>query len=134
MSFSCKTFLSLALVILLSLVFFGCSSGPQAAQKKIDKIAETMKSKLPQKLDDDTMLVNVYTKEMELVSVYQLLNYESGIGDFKATKNNIELFLRKNVCPGIKKELLSKGIKARYIYSAKDGQIIINRLLSSGDC
>ena len=111
-----------------------CSNSPQSAQKKIEKIAQDMKAELPKMLDRDTKLVNVYTDKLELVSEYELVNYEAAETEEQKIKNKIEVYLKREVCPGIKKELLNKGISSRYIYKGKDGRIIGDWLVSPGDC
>ena len=133
MFYNKSSFFFLAL-LLVGLFLAACSNSPQSAQKKIDKIAQDMKAELPKMLDRDTKLVNVYTKKLELVSEYELVNYESTETVNQRIINDIELYLKNQVCPGIKKEMLSRGISSRYIYKDKDRQVIVDRLLSPGDC
>ncbi|UCD66246.1 MAG: hypothetical protein JSW69_01050 [Deltaproteobacteria bacterium] len=126
--------LYLFLMLFIVLLFPACTNSPQSAQKKIEKIARDMKAELPKMLDRDTKLVNVQAKKLELVSEYELVNYkQTETGDLM-TKNKIELYLKKQVCPGIKKQLLNKGISSRYIYKDNSGQIIGDWLISPGDC
>ena len=120
--------------VFLVFAIIGCSDSPQSAQKKIDKIANEMQPQLPKMLDKDTRLVNVYTKQLELVSEYELVNYNPEESDDQKTRNKIELYLTRQVCPNIKKELLGKGISARYIYKGNNGQTIVDRVLLPGDC
>ena len=127
-------FFRILLVLLFGVSTFGCSNSPQSAQKKIDKIAQDMKTELPKMLDSDTMLVNVYTAELELVSEYELVNYEPTGTENQKIKDKIELFLKTQVCMKIKKELLGKGISSRYIYKGNGGQILVDLLISPGDC
>jgi len=122
------------LTFLLGISIHGCTGGPQSVQKKIDKIAQDMKAELPKMLDRDTKLVNVYTRKLELVSEYELVNYEPSENENQRLKGKIELYLKTQICPGIKKELLNKGASAKYIYKGKDGQVIADRLLAPGDC
>ena len=127
-----KSFLFLMLIIVLLMP--ACSNSPQSAQKKIEKIARDMKAELPKMLDRDTKLVNVQAKKLELVSEYELVNYkQTEIGN-QTIKNKIELYLNKQVCPGIKKQLLDKGISSRYIYKDNDGKVLGDWLISPGDC
>lgn len=121
-------------VLLLTFFLTACSNTPQSAQNKIDKLAKDMQAELPKMLDRDTKLTNVYTKELELVSEYELVNYESSEAENQKIINKIELYLKTQVCPGIKKELLSRGISSRYIYKGKNGQIIGDWLVAPGDC
>jgi hypothetical protein len=128
-----NTILFLTLLLVVSLVT-ACSKDPQSAQKKIDKIAQDMQAQLPQMLDRDTQLVNVFTRKLELVSEYELINYKPTETGNRGIKSKIELYLKKQVCPGIKKKLLSNGVSSRYIYKGNDGQIIGDWLISPGDC
>ena len=128
-----KALLFFTLILVVSLLT-ACSNTPQSAQKKIDKIAQEMKTQLPQMLDSDTKLVNVFTRKLELVSEYELVNLKANDAEKQAIKNKIELYLQKQVCPGIKKKLLSTGASSRYIYKGNDGQIIGDWLISPGDC
>ena len=121
-------------LLLAGLLLTSCSNSPQAAQNKIDKIAENLQTELPKMLDRDTSLVNVYTRKLELVSEYELLNYESGESDNKKVKRKIEAYLKTQVCPGIKKELLSRSISSRYIYKDNAGRVIGDWLIAPGDC
>jgi hypothetical protein len=121
-------------IIFISFAIVGCDNNPQFAQAKIDRMASDFKSQLPIMLDSDTKLVNVYTKKLELVSEYELLNYAPNDTDKAKMENNIESYLKLKICPSIKKELLSKGISSRYIYKGKDGQPVVDMLLSPGDC
>ena len=121
-----------ALFIILPMI--GCSNSQQSAQDKIDKIAKDIKPELPKMLDAETKLVNVYTKKLEIVSEYELLKYTAGDADNQKTKDKIERYLKNKVCPEIKGELLNKGISTRYIYKGSKGQVIVDKLLSAGDC
>jgi len=132
MHFLNRNFSHFLFIFLIILSIAGCSNSQQSAQIKIDKIANGMKGKLPKMLDANTKLVNVYTKKLELVSEYELVNHITSDGDNQ--KNKIDFYLKNTVCPGIKKELLSKGISSRYIYKGKEGKVILDRLLSSDDC
>ena len=132
MHFLNRNFTHFLFIFLISLSIAGCSNSQQSAQIKIDKIANGMKGKLPKMLDANTKLVNVYTKKLELVSEYELVNHITSDDDNQ--KNKIDFYLKNTVCPGIKKELLSKGISSRYIYKGKEGKVILDRLLSSDDC
>jgi thioredoxin-related protein len=127
-----KLFIFLMLFIVL--LFSACTNSPQSAQKKIEKIAQDMKAELPKMLDRDTKLVNVQAKKLELVSEYELVNYKQTETGNLTTKNKIELYLKKQVCPGIKKQLLDRGISSRYIYKDNNGRIIGDWLISPGDC
>ena len=129
-----KRFPLVLAAIFLVFAIISCSDSPQSAQKKIDKIANDIQPQLPKMLDKDTRLVNVYTKQLELISEYELVNYSPGESDDQSTKNKIELYLTRQVCPNIKQELLGKGISARYIYKGNNGQTIVDRVLSPGDC
>jgi len=100
----------------------------------IDQMAADMKSELPKKLDKDTELVNVYTKKLEFVSEYELLNFQSNEANKAAAAAKIESFLKSQICPGIKKELLGKGISSKYIYKGKDGEYLFEEVLKPGDC
>ncbi len=121
-------------LLLAGLLMTACSNSPQSAQKKIDKIAQDMKAELPKILDRDTKLVKVYTAELELVSEYELVNYDPTGTENQKIKNKVELYLKMQVCPEIKEELLGMGISSRYIYKGNDGQVLVNRLISPGDC
>jgi hypothetical protein len=121
-------------MLFIVLLFPSCTNSPQSAQKKIEKIARDMKAELPKMLDRDTKLVNVQAKKMELLSEYELVNFKQTETGNLMTKNKIELYLKKQVCPGIKKQLLNEGISSRYIYKDNSGQIIGNWLISPGDC
>ena len=132
MHFLNRNFSHFLFIFLIILSIAGCSNSQQSAQIKIDKIANGMKGKLPKMLDANTKLVNVYTKKLELVSEYELVNHITSDDDNQ--KNKIDFYLKNTVCPGIKKELLSKGISSRYIYKGKEGKVILDRLLSSDDC
>jgi hypothetical protein len=132
MHFLNRNFSHFLFIFLIILSIAGCSNSQQSAQIKIDKIANGMKGKLPIMLDANTKLVNVYTKKLELVSEYKLVNHITSDDDNQ--KNKIDFYLKNTVCPGIKKELLSKGISSRYIYKGKEGKVILDRLLSSDDC
>ena len=134
MRFFFKTSLQTILIFTLMLAITGCSNSPQSAQRKIDKIAKDIKTELPKMLDNDTRLVSVYTKKLELVSEYELINYEPTETSSSLIKKKIEFYLKKQVCPDIKIELLDKGISSRYIYKAKNGEILLDWLLSPGDC
>ena len=112
----------------------GCGNSPQSAQAKIDKIANDMKSQLPKVLDSDTKLVKVYTKKLEIISEYELVNYKPGEKDKIKKEEKINLYLTTQVCPSIKKEFLGIGVSVRYIYKGNDGQLIVNRVFKPGDC
>ena len=126
--------LLLVFIIILSFVMVGCGRSTQSPQAMIDKMADDMKSQLPKKLDKDTELVNVYTEKMELVSEYELLNFEPNEADKAAIATKIESYLKSQICPGIKKELLSKGVSSKYVYKGKDGQYLFEKILKPGDC
>ena len=126
--------LLLAIIIILSFTMAGCGKSNQSPQAVIDQMASDLKSQLPKKLDKDTELVNVYTNKLELVSVYELLNFESNEANDAAAATKIESYLKSAVCPGIKKELLSRGVSAKYIYKGKDGQYLFEKILKPGDC
>jgi hypothetical protein len=132
--FNTRNFFFFLALLLAGLLMTACSNSPQSAQKKIDKIAQDMKAELPKMLDSDTKLVSVYTAELELVSEYELVNYEPTGTENQKIKDKIELFLKTQVCMEIKKELLGKGISSRYIYKGNGGQILVDRLISPGDC
>ena len=132
MHFLNRNFFHVLFTLLIILSIVGCSNSQQSAQSKIDKIAKDIKAELPKMLDADTKLVNVYTKELELVSEYELVNYKTDNTDNQ--KNKIEFYLRNKVCPGIKDELLNKGISSRYIYKESKGKVILDKLLSPSDC
>jgi hypothetical protein len=134
MRFSSRVSPYLKVICLLCLLFVACSCSLRSEQEIIDKMAQDIQAELPKKLDADTMLVNVYTKELELVSEYELVNYTPTESDREAVKDQIESYLNTQVCPGIKKELLGKGISSRYIYKAKSGEVVLDALLSPGDC
>ena len=134
MRFIFTSSLQAILILAISLAITGCSNNPQSAQNKIDKIAKDIKAELPKMLDSDTRIINVYTKKLELVSEYELVNYEPTETENLKIKNKIELYLKNQVCRGIKKELLSKGVSSRYIYKGNNGQIIGEWLISPGDC
>jgi len=129
-------FQSLLLVslIILSSTIAGCGKNAQSPQAMIDQMADDMKSQLPKKLDKDTELINVYTEKMELVSEYELLNFEPNEANKAVTATKIESYLKFKTCPNIKKELLSKGISSKYVYKGKDGQYLFEKVLQPGDC
>jgi len=88
-------------------------------------------------LDSDTKLVKVYTKKLELVSEYELVNYsatEATETAKAALKRKIENYLKNQVCSGIKGELLSKGITSRYVYTANKGEVVLELALVASDC
>ena len=120
--------------LFIILPMIGCSNSQQSAQDKIEKIAKDIKPELPKMLDAETKLVNVYTKKLEIVSEYELLKHKASDVDNQKTKDKIELYLEDKVCPGIKEELLNIGISTRYIYKGSEGKVILDRLLSPGDC
>jgi len=122
------------IALFITLPMIGCSNSQQSAQNKIDKIAKDIKPELPKMLDAETKLVNVYTKKLEIISEYELLNHKAGDSDNQKTRATIELYLINKVCPVIKEELLNKGISTRYIYKGHEGKVILDRLLSTGDC
>ena len=132
MTNSTKSLLFLTFLLVVFLMA-ACSNTPQSAQKKIDKIAQEMETRLPQMLDEDTKLVNVYTRKLELVSEYELVNYKASEGE-NNIKTKIELYLQKEVCPGIKKKLLNSGVSSRYIYKDNDGRTVGDWLIAPGDC
>jgi hypothetical protein len=74
MHFLNRNFSHFLFIFLIILSIAGCSNSQQSAQIKIDKIANGMKGKLPKILDANTKLVYVYTKKLELVSEYKLVN------------------------------------------------------------
>jgi len=122
-----------------ALMFFlilsaACSNSPQSAQKKIDTLAKNMKAELPKMLDRDTKLINVYTRKLELISEYELVNYKPTESGNQNIKNKIKLYLKTQVCPAIKDDLLNDGISSRYIYKGKDSQVIGEWLIAPGDC
>jgi len=121
-------------LLLVGLLLTACSNSPQAAQDKIEQIAQNMRAELPKMLDRDTMLVNVYTRDLELVSEYELVNYEPDATENKKVKSKIAAYLKIQVCPGIKKEMLSRGISSRYIYKDSKGRTIGDWLIAPGDC
>ena len=132
--FKDKSVFILPCLLLAVLLLTSCSNSPQAAQSKIDKIAQNTQAELPKMLDRDTSLVNVYTRKLELVSEYELVNYESSESGNKKVRSKIEAYLNIQVCPGIKKELLSRGISSRYIYRDNDSRVIGEWLIVPGDC
>ena len=111
-----------------------CSDNSQSAQTIIDQMANDMKSQLPKLLDKDTKLVNVYTTKMGIVSEYELLNFEFTEENKAAAETKIEFYLKSQVCPSIKQELLSKGVFSKYVYKGKDGQYLFDKVLKQGDC
>jgi len=119
---------------IISFTMAGCGSSPQSTQAKIDRMAKDMKADLPKMLDSDTKLVNVYTKEFEIISEYELVNYKPGEKDKINPEGKINSYLTTQVCPSIKKDLLSIGVSVRYIYKGNDGQLIVNRVFKPGDC
>ena len=121
-------------MIMIAFTIAGCGNSPQSAQAKIDKIANDMKPQLPKVLDSDTRLVKVYTKKLEIISEYELVNYKTSEKDKINPTEKINSYLTTQVCPGIKKELHSLGVSVRYIYKGNDGQLIVNRVLKPGDC
>ena len=123
-----------ALFITVIFTIAGCGNNPQSAQAKIDRIANDMKSELPKTLDSDTKLVNVYTNKLELVSEYELGNFEPNKDSNTEVEIKIKSYLKHQVCPSIKKDLLNKGISSRYIYKSKNGQPVVDLVLSPGDC
>jgi hypothetical protein len=126
------SFCTLVLAVVFSIA--GCGNSPQAAQAKIDRIANETKSVLPKMLDRDTKLVNVYTRKLELVSEYELVNFEPDKEEKTAVEMKIKSYLKQQVCPSIKKDLLNSGISSRYIYKSKNGQPVVDLVLSPGDC
>ncbi len=122
------------IICVISLAVTGCDKSPQAGQNKIDTIAAEMKTQLPKMLDSDTKLVKVYSKKLELVSEYELVNYPVEVSDQDTLKGNIENYLKMQVCPDIKSELLSNGISSHYIYKVKNGEVVLELLLTPGDC
>ena len=129
-------FPSLLLVFTIILFFSmaGCGQSTQSPQATIDQMAKDMKSQLPKKLDQVTELVNVYTEKMLLISEYKLLNFDSNGANNTNAKTKIESYLESSVCPGLKKELLSKGVSSKYVYKTKDGQYFFEKVLKPGDC
>ena len=125
---------TLPVLLLVGLLLAACSNNPQAAQDKIEKIARNMRAELPKMLDRDTRLVNVYTKDLELVSEYELVHYKPDAAEDKKVKSKIASYLKIQVCPGIKKEMLSRGISSRYIYKDGEGRIIGDWLIAPGVC
>jgi hypothetical protein len=126
--------LLLVIIIIISFAMISCGNSSQSAQTIIDRLANDMKSQLPKKLDKDTKLVNVYTKKLEFVSEYELLNFKSTEENKVATETKIEFYLKSQVCPNIKKDLLSKGVSSKYVYKGKDGQYLFEKVLKPGDC
>ena len=126
--------LLLIIMIILSFAMADCGNSNRSPQAMIDKLASDMQSQLPKKLDKDTELVNVYTNKLELVSEYELLNFESTEANEAAAATEIESYLKFQICPGIKKELLSRGISSKYIYKGKDGKYLFEKVLRPGDC
>jgi hypothetical protein len=122
------------IICAISLAVAGCDQSPRAGQNKIDKIAAEMQAQLPKMLDSDTKLVTVYTKNLELVSEYELVNYPVEVSDQARLKGKIENYLKRQVCPGIKSELLSKGISSHYIYKGKNDAVVLDLVLAPGDC
>lgn len=118
----------------LLLIIGGCSDSQRSAQKKIDTIARNIQEELPKILDSDTKLVKVYTKKLELVSEYELVNFKAPESNIGETKLKIEVYLQKKVCPGIREQLLNRGVSTRYIYKGSDGQLIGDWLIKPGDC
>lgn len=112
----------------------GCGNNPQSAQAVIDQMANDMKSQLPKMLDKDTRLIDVYTTEMKIVSEYELLNFESTEENKAAAVTKIELYLKSQICPGIKQKLLSKGVSLKYVYKGKNGQYLFEKIFKAGDC
>jgi hypothetical protein len=126
--------LLLVIIIIISFAMISCGNSAQSAQTMIDRLAYDMKSQLPKKLDKDTKLVNVYTKQLEFVSEYELLNFDSTEENKIETETKIEFYLKSKVCLSIKKDLLSKGVSSRYVYKGKDGQYLFEKVLKPGDC
>lgn len=119
----------------ISLTLVSCDKGnPQSAQSKIDRIAFEMKAKLPAMLDSDTRLIKVYTKNLELVSEYELVNYPATEAAKSELKGKIENYLKNQVCSDIKGELLSKGITSRYVYKTNQGEVVLELALVASDC
>ena len=127
-------FLLYLLVIIMPLAMTGCGNSPQAAQAKIDRMAKDMQANLPKMLDKDTRLVKVYAKKMELVSEYELVNFEMNEENRTPVEVKIKSYLKLQLCPSLKKELLNLGISARYIYKEKNGQTVVDQVLAKGDC
>lgn len=134
MRFFYNTSLLIILLAAAILLAEGCSDSPQSVQKKIDKIALDIQSELPKKLDRDTRLVKVHTRKLELISEYELVNVKTSDGNIGETRTKIEFYLQKKVCPGIRQELLNRGVSSRYIYKGSDGQLIVDLLIKPGDC
>ena len=127
-------FLLYLLVIIMPLAMTGCGNSPQAAQAKIDRMAKDMQANLPKMLDKDTRLVKVYANKMELVSEYELVNFEMNEENRTPVEVKIKSYLKLQLCPSIKKELLNLGVSARYIYREKKGQTVVDQVLTKGDC
>ena len=121
-------------MFMISFSMTGCGNNPQAAQAKIDRMAKDMQASLPKMLDKDTKLVKVYANKMELVSEYEMVNFEMNEGNRAAVESKINSYLKLQLCPSIKKELLNLGISARYIYKEKKGQTVVDQVLAKGDC
>jgi hypothetical protein len=130
----CKTFWQALILFPIGLIVAGCDTGSQSAQSKIDKLAFEMNSKLPVMLDSDTKLVNVHTKNLELISEYELVNYQGSEPSKSALKGKLENYLKTQVCSNIKSELLSKGISSRYIYKTNTGAVVLDLVLTKNDC
>jgi hypothetical protein len=121
-------------MIIISFTMAGCGNSPQSVQAKIDKIANDIKPQLPKILDSDTRLVKVYTKKLEIISEYELVSYKPGEKNKTNPEGKINTYLATQVCPSIKKDLLSIGVSVRYIYKGNDGQLIVNKVFKPGDC
>ena len=122
------------LMIMISFAMAGCGNSPQSAQAQIDRMAKDMKADLPKMLDKDTKLINVYTGKLELVSEFELVNYEINEENKTAVEAKIKSYLKLQVCPSIKKQLLDQGVSARYLYKDKKDQTVVDQVLTKNDC
>jgi len=121
-------------VFMISFAMAGCGNSPQSAQAQIDRMAKDMKADLPKMLDKDTKLINVYTGKLELVSEFELVNYEINEENKTAVEAKIKSYLKLQVCPSIKKQLLDQGVSARYLYKDKKDQTVVDQVLTKNDC
>ncbi len=121
-------------IFMISFTMAGCGNSPQSAQAKIDRMAKDLKADLPKMLDKDTKLVKVYTGKLELVSEYELVNFEMNEENKTAVETKVKSYLKLQVCPSIKEQILNQGVSARYLYKDKKGQTVVDQILVSRDC
>ncbi len=91
--------------------------------------------KLPQKIDEETLLISIQNDNGQVLTVYQLDNIKAGDATNAKLINKAKPFLEKKGClDDIKKKLLDVDVNFLERYQDSEGRIIFEFLLTRTKC